>query len=173
LEKIFPKKDYSVLIPSSRQQKGFDLAVLESATGRAVTVQVKSSRSYRGTSGITPRSKRRTFTYTFWFNNFFERYSKGQSDFFILHGVYPMYDQKRRSSSRELWKSMMFLFTEEEMYDLLKTAVTNSGESDRFFAIGFDDVKEPYLERGFKVQKKMTEFLLHTRKDVLFDGFTN
>jgi len=46
LQKKLPKKDgYSVLIPISRQQKGFDLMLFNYKTSKHITIQIKASRS--------------------------------------------------------------------------------------------------------------------------------
>lgn len=65
LQHEFEKEHYSILIPVSRQQKYFDLAILRLDDRLVKTFQVKSSRSY-----VTSRSDSRRFGIIMhgWFN---------------------------------------------------------------------------------------------------------
>lgn len=67
-----PKDGYGILVPLSVQQKGYDLALLCRSTSgtKVATLQVKSSRTYRGTPGTSPKSKVRTFAHYMWLNQF-------------------------------------------------------------------------------------------------------
>jgi hypothetical protein len=51
LQKLCPRSEgYSTYIPVSRQEKGVDLTLLHRSSGkrRAITIQVKASRTYMG-----------------------------------------------------------------------------------------------------------------------------
>ncbi|MCX8016243.1 MAG: hypothetical protein N2692_03045 [Patescibacteria group bacterium] len=48
LQDIFKKKVYSIAIPMSRQQKGFDLILYNMNSKKSLTFQVKSSKWYTG-----------------------------------------------------------------------------------------------------------------------------
>ena len=53
LEKYFKKKEgYSILIPSSRQQRGFDLVLLNSKSKKSISLQVKGSQPCIQQTGI-------------------------------------------------------------------------------------------------------------------------
>lgn len=81
LRSYFKKKDgFSVLFPSSRQQKGFDLVLFNQNTGKVATIQIKSSRSWRG-------NKFSKFPNWLWFNNF--NLADRHADFYLLFGVFP------------------------------------------------------------------------------------
>src|SRR5687767_1675429 len=90
LQAKFPKtKGYSLMISMSRQEKGFDLAILKRTRtrSRAATFQVKASRTWVAPAGRTtrPRSGRRIFRYTMWFNHFV---LPEEADFFLLCGMF-------------------------------------------------------------------------------------
>lgn len=74
---------YSVLIPLSAQQRGYDLAVMRrTAQGSNVaTFQVKSSRTYVGTPGFAPRTRMRNFAHYMWLKRF---KVPPEADFFYL-----------------------------------------------------------------------------------------
>ena len=65
LQQHFKKSEgYSVSIPMSRQQKGFDLLMYNLKTKRAASFQVKSSRTW------PPKKPDEGFQYSAWFSRF-------------------------------------------------------------------------------------------------------
>jgi len=152
LAKLLPKaRGYSVNLPLSRQQQGFDLLVYSFGSRKAATIQIKSSRAYPQRppkrESIRPR-----FRYTFWFNNF--KHKKGAADFYFLFGLYPLPSSpdKRLNRSRKPgewsdWK--ILVFSDSEMKNFLHSVSSKSGKSDRFFAFGFNEKSpEIILTRG-------------------------
>lgn len=90
LSNLLPKKEgYSLNVPLNRQQKGFDLLVYSSISGKSATIQVKGSKSYKNDPYKIETEKRR-FNYGLWFNNF--KYKTGAADFYILFGLFPKED---------------------------------------------------------------------------------
>ena len=86
LQAKFPKsRGYSLLIPISRQEKGYDLALMKcSALGnRVVTFQVKASRSHLAESRVV--NNRRRFRYTGFFNRF---EVPDQADFVLICSMF-------------------------------------------------------------------------------------
>src|SRR3989339_587791 len=80
-KKFFKKDNYSISIPLSRQQKFYDLVLINGAKKKFVTIQVKSSRTYIGKG----RSK---FIFYSWFNRF--NIEDNYSDFYFLYMPYPI-----------------------------------------------------------------------------------
>ena len=72
LQSALPKSQgYSLLIPVSRQEKGFDLAVIRNrpnGTSRVITIQIKASRAYAQKPPKRTSTKRHRFKT--WFNRF-------------------------------------------------------------------------------------------------------
>jgi hypothetical protein len=70
LRMLFPPKGgYSILVPISRQEKGVDLILAHRQDRtRAITIQVKSSRTY--SSPPPARQSTRRFRYAIWLNTF-------------------------------------------------------------------------------------------------------
>jgi len=161
IQKLFKKQDgYSILIPTSRQQKGIDFAILNLKNKKILKVQVKSSRSY------LHNSKNR-YRYNFWFNNFIDKYEKGIADIYILFGLYPVYSIKADIKS-DFWKSIILVLTDEKMYSLLKKVKTKKEKKpDKFFSFGFDDEKHIYGTRGFFEKIDMSEFVLKNKEKQL------
>jgi hypothetical protein len=157
LSKFFKKEEgYSILIPLSRQQKGFDLVILNQRTKKQLTVQVKSSRTYPGEASKRKTKRERRKHYT-WFNKF--EIDLGDSDYYILFGLYNKESKKiRLDHSRDVkkWYSAILLaFDENEMMDLLKSF------DDTKFSFGFDTEDEILLTRGKKnSEDKLTHHLI-------------
>src|SRR4051794_6808051 len=80
-------KNYSMFVPASRQQKGVDLMVThrEGRVTRAMSVQVKSSRTY-----CKERAGR--LRYDTWYSNF---EAPPEADFVFLIALYPKDDRAR------------------------------------------------------------------------------
>lgn len=147
LQKHFPKKSgYSLLIPLSGQQKGYDLALmLRNGSGsKVVTFQVKSSRTYEG-RGESKANGLRKFRHYMWLNNFA---SPPEADMFVLIGFYaPQVTSLRKKSG--VWKPHMLLFTQEEMSTLLRSIrKRRTDQRDTHFGFGFNEADEAFLTRG-------------------------
>ena len=98
LQKKFKKSDgYSFYIPTSRQQKGIDFIFHNNKINKMLRVQVKSSRSYinKPRKLKSGRIKSVKFKYTLWFRNFINKYKKDNADYYILFGLYPVYNEKK------------------------------------------------------------------------------
>lgn len=153
LSKLLPKKEgYSLNIPLNRQQKGFDLLVYSSNSGKSATIQVKGSRSYKN-EPPKRKTEKRWFNYGLWYNNF--NYQDGAADFYILFGLFPESDiinkplnQKR--DRKTWWSSKILMFQEQKMKDFLKDlADTKSGNPAHSFGLEFDnDSEDIYITRG-------------------------
>jgi len=155
------KNEASFYIPTSRQQKGIDFIIHNNRKNKLLRVQVKSSRSYVD-APHERRDKRKTYKYHLWFNNFLDRYEPGNADYYLLFGLYPQYKTEENiKSKRVFWKNIVILFTEKEMFSLLKKIkVTKSNKADRFFDISFDHESEIFAARGFKRNIDLSKHLL-------------
>jgi hypothetical protein len=145
LQNHLPKsKNYSILVPASRQEKGIDLAILrKSAEGsRVVTLQIKASRTYMlpPKRATTKRHKHLT-----WFNCF---EVSEHADFYLLFGTYAPDTQQTKRVNHAWYKSLMLLFTAAEMKSFIDSCRTKKGGSDRMFAFGFDDEERIEQTRG-------------------------
>jgi len=146
------KHGYSVLIPVSRQQKGYDLMVYNQKTGRSITIQVKSSRTYEGTEP-KKQTKNRKYRYNTWFNTF--GVGDTPCDFYVLFGLYSKLigkGVKKLDKSRKVskWYDVVLLaFSGKEMSKFLKgLRQKKSNKQDSKFGFGFDTPKEIYHNRG-------------------------
>ena len=146
--KEFKKKDsYSVLVPVSRTEKGFDLVLARRFRGsnRCLTFQVKSSRTYAGTQPKRKSTAERYRFYT-WFNRFVV---PQQADFVVLFGLYPADDGTGRKHGHTWWRSLVLVFTREEMESFLRRIKTKrTGTPERMFSFGFNDSRRVFLTRG-------------------------
>jgi len=150
LEKKFNKRDgYTIMIPSTRQQKGFDLLMYNSKTKKCLTIQVKGSRTY---NPKPPKNEAiiRFKNYT-WFSKF--KIEKGQADFYILFGLFitnPTRTEKSRSVKKNDWYDhILMLFSENEMINFLNSLkLKTKDEADSKFSFGFNDKKRVILTRG-------------------------
>lgn len=165
LERLFKKKEgYSITIPSSRQQKGFDIILYNTFTKKSLTIQIKGSRTY------APPPPKRVSTVRFknytWFNSF--KPEKGQSDYYILFGLYAKTIIKNSESTRmnntNWFGYVLLLFSEDEMFSFLDNLTLKTREGkDRMFGFGFDDSKTIYLTRGSKEKEDYSNKLLENR----------
>ena len=148
LQNLFRKKEgYSLLLPLSGQQKGYDIALMhrQSNSSKVVTFQVKGSRSYEGSPGTAPISGRRTFAHNMYLNAFSV---PAEADFFVFISQYPSNRTNLRQSTN-LWSSHMLLFSQKELAALMKKLrkkKTNTPETH--FNFGFDKSNEAFLTRG-------------------------
>lgn len=163
IKKYF-KEGYSVLIPSSRQQKGYDLAIYNQKSKKCITIQVKSSRTYPG-SAPKRKTKRERFKYSTWFNGFEPR--RGYADYYILFGLYTKeLKNKKLDKSRKIRKwysNILLLFDEKEMIDFLKKLRTRKRKRESKFGFGFNFPEKVYLTRGDVEDRDMSKFLFGQR----------
>jgi hypothetical protein len=123
-----PKGRYSITVPLSRQQRGWDLLAYSEDTNGAARVQVKSSRDY-GKPGPSPHDS----CHLLWMNNF--RLKLEFADFFVLFGVYPTLDEcvMTDPSHNPHWARKTLIFTRNEMASLLPSS------NDPFFYVRFEE----------------------------------
>ena len=165
LEKKFNKRDgYSILIPSTRQQKGFDLLMYNNKTKKCLTIQVKGSRTY---NPKPPKNETiiRYKNYT-WFSKF--KIEKGLADFYILFGLFitnPTRKEKSRSVRKNDWYDhVLMIFSEAEMIKFLSgLRLKTSDKADSKFSFGFNDKKKIVLTRGTKEHVDYSEKLFSKR----------
>jgi len=140
LQEKFPKKEnFSVSIPLSRQQKFYDLLLVNGSKKKMVTIQVKSSRTYLG-------KKKNEYQYYSWFNNF--DIKKNYSDYYFLYMTYPLFNKSFKPRAR--WDKKILVFNKDEMVKLLQNVKTKSGKRDHFFSFGFNMFDSKiYGARGF------------------------
>ena len=81
-----PKNGYSVLIPLSRQQKGYDLILYNKKSGRSITFQIKNSRAWTKRPPKREGKKPR-LQVSSWFNKF--NYESDLADYYVLFMPYP------------------------------------------------------------------------------------
>lgn len=148
LQTLFPKSNgYSTLIPLSSQQKGYDIALMHRtvAGSKVATFQVKSSRTYAGSAGVTPRSKVRSFNHYMWLKSF---KVPAEADFFLLFGLYSP-NPSSLKSTLNVWRSHVLLFTHAELTKLMGSIrQKTSNKPDAHFGFGFDNSEEAFLTRG-------------------------
>ena len=164
IQRHFKKHDgFSVCVPVSRQQKGIDFVVVNTTNNKVLRFQVKGSRPFMHTS--SKELKDGAFKYTFWFNNFHDRFKVGMADVYVLFGLYPVYDTKQNISSRTaFWQSLVLAFSDDEMNRFLDSIRTKNGQKhDHFFYISFNDISEIIVTRGRKDRPNISQHLLANR----------
>ena len=151
LQKRLKKKEgYSVQIPLSRQQKGLDLLVYNQKTKKAISIQIKSSRSWQRKPA--KRKNVQKFQHGSWFHKF--DCKKGIADFyafFILHPIGKFSGKRldKTKASKKWWGYKVVIFKDKEMRSLLKKIKTRKGKPELFFGFGFNDgSKDVYVTRG-------------------------
>jgi len=167
LKKLLPKsKGYSVLVPTSRQEKGIDLAIVrKQANGhsRVVTLQIKSSRTYAQTAPKRKTKNERLRFHT-WFNRF--KVPK-EADFFLLFGMYAPDAARTRRVGVEWYRDCTLLFTQKEMKAFMSQCRTVGGSRDKMFGFGFNDETRVVQTRGSRARKDFTGRLLDKRAHLL------
>jgi hypothetical protein len=151
LQKLLPKKDgYSILIPTSRQEKGIDLAVLKKSQGqnRVVTLQIKASRTYFGKP--PKREGTKTFSFYTWFNRFDV---PEEADFILLSGMYAPDTGRTKPVTAKWYRDCTLLFTNDEMKRFMQNCLTVGGKPDKMFSFGFDDPSAVFQTRGDRERK--------------------
>ncbi len=168
LQRLFPKsKHYSVLVPTSRQEKGIDLALVRKQPGeksRVALIQVKSSRTYMSEPPM--RTATRRYRYFTWFNRFDP---SPEADFFVLIGMYAPDPSRTKSVNAAWYKHCTLLLTFTEMEELMRSCLTVGGRPDRMFGFGFDSEDEIVQTRGDQHRqfKDFTACLLQRRQALL------
>jgi hypothetical protein len=168
-EKHFKKKDgFSILIPSSRQQKGFDLVIMNYKKRKSVLIQVKGSRTYIP-KPPKRKSTKRYKNYT-WFNAF--KVEKGLSDYYVLFGIYVNISdgdaESTKIKNKNWYDYVILLFTEKEMDKIINSLTQKTTDKpDTSFSFGFDNIKNIMLTRGAKVPSDYTKYLLSKRIDII------
>jgi len=160
LAEFFKKQNgYSILLPSSRTEKGFDLALLKQNGGKhkLITIQVKASRTY---SGKPP--KHEPFAYRTWFQTFSV---PQETDWVFLVGMYPGSEDRTRKSSATWWQEIILCFSRDEITEFFSQVKTRKGAPDKFFGFGFNKPTEIYQTRGDQNREKKdySAFLLKNR----------
>jgi len=164
LQSRLPKSQgYSVLVPTSRQEKGIDLAILRKQPGqksRVVTIQVKASRTYMPDPPKRETTKR--FKYYTWFNRF---EVPETADFFMLFGLYPVEAGRTRSVNSNWYKDCTLVFTYSEMKAFMDSVEKVGGGPDRMFGFGFDTEQKVVQTRGDpeRRERDLTDRLFETR----------
>ena len=109
LASSFDKDEYSVVIPASRQQKYYDVALLKLESRKVKTFQVKSSRYYE--TALTDRKKYH-IDYHGWFNKL-DKIDKNL-DFIVLTVYFPSIPKTGEKGRITMFKAS-FVFTPEEV----------------------------------------------------------
>lgn len=168
LQKLLRKSEgFSVLVPTSRQEKGIDLAVIRKTINdatRVVTIQIKASRTY------TPEPPKRKTTHRYRFYTWFNRFDvPEEADIFLLFGMYAPDPSKTTQVGAGWYKDCTLLFTLQEMKDFMSSCLTVGGHHDKMFGFGFDDEKKVVQTRGDKerLSKDYTSYLLANRIGLL------
>lgn len=174
LQKLLPKSQgYSVLIPVSRQEKGFDIAVIRNrpnGTSRVATIQIKASRAYAQKPPKRTSIKRHRFET--WFTRF--KVPK-EADYFLLFGLFAPEAGRTKKVGTHWYRDCTLLFTQEEMKKFMAKCLTRGGKPDRMFGFGFDDERKVVQTRGDKDRrfKDFTRFLLSKRISLLKTALRN
>ena len=140
LQKEFPKKEnFSVAIPLSRQQKFYDLLLVNGESKKSVTIQVKSSRTW-------PGSEKDEYQFYSWLNYF--DIKDNYSDFYFVYMTFPVFDKNLRPGAK--WDRKIVVFNQMEMVKLLGSVKTKAGKQERFFSFGFNVADKKIVgARGF------------------------
>ncbi|MCX6771522.1 MAG: hypothetical protein NTX79_05705 [Candidatus Micrarchaeota archaeon] len=116
LSKRLQKNDgYRVLMPVNRQNKGFDLVVLNTNNRKIIKVQVKGGRSYDGTNKPDGH-------YWIWHNNFMLEGRDVDADWIIVHATYcydKLHPKIRGENKVKIWKNLYLFFKKNEMKTIL------------------------------------------------------
>jgi hypothetical protein len=168
LQRLFPKsKNFSVLVPASRQERGIDLALVHTSPGgssRVALLQVKASRTY------SPEPPKRQTTHHFRFYTWFNTFKPSDhADFFLLMGMYaPDSAQTKRVGSR-WYRDVTLLLTYVEMKKFIDNCRTVGDQPDGKFGFGFNDERQIFQTRGDSLRKytDFTDCLLDKRFEML------
>src|SRR5262245_8479803 len=168
LQRLLPRREgFSVLIPTSRQEKGIDLAVVRKGVNgksRVVTFQIKASRTYA--QAAPKRTTRERFRFHTWFNRFDV---PPEADFFLLFGLYAPDAARTKRVGPEWYRDCTLLLTQDEMKHFMASCLTVGGTPDKMFGFGFSDETRVVQTRGDKNRsfKDFTGWLLDNRVQLL------
>lgn len=163
LQVKFPKsRGYSLLIPMSRQEKGYDLALIKCSPrgNRVVTFQIKASRTYIAEPRVV--NNRRRFRYTGFFNCF---KVPDQADFILICSMFAPDPLRTRPVTARWYRDCTLLFTRDEMKSFFTKCRTRQGKPESMFYFAFDKPEEVYQTRGIQegTQQDCSHFLLDRR----------
>jgi hypothetical protein len=168
LQRHFTKsRDYSMMVPTSRQEKGIDLALVKKREGgatRVALIQVKASRTYM------PDPPKRESTVRYRNNTWFNRFEPSpHADFFLLVGIYAPEHGRTINVNREWYQACMLLFTYDEMKEFMSNCLKVRGGSDRQFGFGFNNEDCIVQTRGDQQRRNIefTEYLLRRRTHLI------
>ena len=107
---INEKKKYSFLIPSKRNQKGYDFVIINNKNGKILRFQVKSVKLEIG------EKKQNCFSFeNLIYNN---KYTKEETDYFVYYGLFEKQDNKEKRSKNQKekikWEKFILIFSFEE-----------------------------------------------------------
>jgi len=168
LQRLFPKlKNFSVLVPASRQEKEIDLAVVHKrpdGESRVALLQVKASRTY--TPSPPKRATTQRYRFFTWFNAF---EPSDHADFFLLIGMYAPNSAQTKPVAKDWYRDITLLFTYKEMKVFMENCRTVGGKADGKFGFGFDDEACIVQTRGDQMRGNadFTHHLLVNRLDDL------
>ena len=165
---LFSKADgYSVYIPVSRQEKAVDFLLLNGPIRTVARFQVKSSRTYVHEtkslkSGVLRPPK---YRYNLWLNNFKNKYIPNLVDFYVIFGLYPVYESQMPIKA-DFWKSIILCFRDQDMKSILDQVKTKKEQKDdKFFGFSFNKPGEVFGTRGFLNDCSVSDFLLEKKVD--------
>lgn len=142
-------KQVSIFIPSSRQEKGVDIAAVYygEKKNKITTFQVKYSRPYETAKKVSIKGKEVEMKYRFWFSKF---KVPENADWIIIVGVIPKFKRNYRVKN-QLWGTIILAFTKDEIKDLLDSIhqKKNKKKKEKFFDFQTDEsLKNVFLFRG-------------------------
>lgn len=131
MQKKFPKKEnFSVSIPLSRQQKFYDLLLVNGKNKKVLTIQVKSSRTFlNDNKKIRNKNIFNKYEYNGWLHYF--DIKDNYSDYYFFYMPYPIHDKNFRPRAR--WDRKILVFNRKEMLHLLDNVKTKLGKRGHFF----------------------------------------
>lgn len=131
LQEKFPKKlNFSVNIPLSRQQKHYDLVLMNGIHKRVIVIQVKSSRTWKTSTKIAEKSHE----YESFFNKF--DIEGNYSDYYFIYMTYPVMNKNFSPGAK--WDRKILVFSDLEMLDILSNIKTKKGTPENRFCFCFN-----------------------------------
>jgi len=162
LADFFKKQDgYSVLLPSSRTEKGFDLALLKQngVKRKVITIQVKASRTYGGKP--PKRESTQRFAHRTWFQTFSV---PSETDWIFLVGMYPNSEDKTRKSSAAWWQEIILCFTRQEITDFSAKLKLEKEHQTSFSALVLTSQQKFTKREATKTGRKGITRLFYSKK---------
>ena len=158
LQEIFPKKDnYSVNIPLSRQQKFYDLILMNGTNKKVAVIQVKSSRTWKG------GNKREPLEYYSFFNRF--DIKDNYCDYYFMYMTYPVLSGNLNPGAK--WERKILVFTHQEMCNIFEIIKTKKGKKEDRFSFGFNSGDDQiWGGRGFEDTNFSSNLLQKRLKDI-------